>query len=217
MALVYFSVGDHNKLVKVTIGVTYLPYAWYLLILVKISIAQPEDQPAVNARDRKLRVRISESPFGFLYQNLTIKRVAQWIAFSLCTQRPRVRFLAFPRIFSEELFILDVAKNNWLLNSGQQRLNNLDRTHLALWLSGKLVLQKRTKIWNFSIHFAKRYVETKKLKQNFPEDLLFLFWKFLSASKQQKTNLLLFKNRKRFQIFDSELIGCQEIKHFDFF
>ena len=37
-------------------------------------------------------------------------RKAQWIAFSLCTQRPRVRFSAFPRNFLSENSSHDVAE-----------------------------------------------------------------------------------------------------------
>ena len=44
-------------------------------------------------------------------------RIAQWLAFTLQTQQPWVRFLAFPKIFSEDLILteiysLDVAKFN---------------------------------------------------------------------------------------------------------
>ena len=38
------------------------------------------------------------------------RHIAQWIGFSLRTQQPRVRFLAFPRVFLSENSFLDVAE-----------------------------------------------------------------------------------------------------------
>ena len=37
-------------------------------------------------------------------------RVAQWIAYLLFTQRPRVRFSAFPRFFSEILDVIEIYR-----------------------------------------------------------------------------------------------------------
>ena len=61
-------------------------------------------------------------------------RIAQWIAFSPRTQRPRVRFSAFP---TELTYSVDIVETNrqqhCLVLRGQcKKLNNVDRTHLAL-------------------------------------------------------------------------------------
>ena len=59
-----------------------------------------------------------------------IGRIAQWIAFSLPTQRPRVRFSAFPKIYflrkfnSKRSLVFDVAEINrrqfleWVVGAG---------------------------------------------------------------------------------------------------
>ena len=54
------------------------------------------------------------------------------VAFALLTQQPQVRFSAFPRIFltifSDKLFILDVAEINRRLFLECGKLENVDRT-----------------------------------------------------------------------------------------
>ena len=61
------------------------------------------------------------------------------VAFLLLTQKPQVRFSAFPKLY---LDIADIYRRRWFEKSGQS-LENVDRTPLVL-ASGKLVLQKRT-------------------------------------------------------------------------
>ena len=57
-------------------------------------------------------------------------RIEQWIAFSLHTQRPWVQ----SRVFTKFLMLPRLIDGNAALSSGQQRLNDVDQTHLVLWL-----------------------------------------------------------------------------------
>ena len=60
--------------------------------------------------------------------------IAQWIAFSLRTQRPRVRFSVFPTEITYSVDVVEINRQqHCLVLSGQcKKLNNVDRTHLAL-------------------------------------------------------------------------------------
>ena len=69
--------------------------------------------------------------------------IAQWIAFLLLTQRPRVWFSAFPRFFRNFLMLLRFINSSALLRAWtvQNKCLIVNRTHLVL-ACGKLVLQK---------------------------------------------------------------------------
>ena len=76
-------------------------------------------------------------------------RIAQWIAFLLLTQQPRVRLSAYPgRIFSLEFFLGVDEFNQWdfallIQWAGQKSLIVVvDRTHAVL-ASGELALQNK--------------------------------------------------------------------------
>ena len=61
-------------------------------------------------------------------------RIAQWIAFSLGTQRLRVRFSAFPTEFTYSVDVVEINRQqHCLVLCGLcKKLNHVDRTHLAL-------------------------------------------------------------------------------------
>ena len=69
--------------------------------------------------------------------------IAQWIAFLLLTQQPRVWFSAFPRFFRNFLMLLRFINSSALLRAWtvQNKCLIVNRTHLVL-ACGKLVLQK---------------------------------------------------------------------------
>ena len=69
---------------------------------------------------------------------------AQWVAFLLLTQRPRVWFLAFPRFVRNFLMLLRFIHSSALLRAWtvQKKCLIVDRTHLVL-ASSKLVLQTK--------------------------------------------------------------------------
>ena len=118
----------------------------------KKSTSSEEDRPRTATLKRPFI--LDESLKDKVSLNLGGGCISHLIAFSLCNQQPRVRFLAFPKFFpghfSEKEKIGLMKKLSMLprlisstaaQSSGQQRPNYIDRTHLVL-ASGKLVLQK---------------------------------------------------------------------------
>ena len=78
-----------------------------------------------------------------------------------------------PKNFSESLMLLRLIDGAAAQRSGQQTLNNIDRTHLALWLVASLYYKRPVKVWpnKLPTQFNPR-LPMIKFTRNKTEDLL---------------------------------------------